>query len=251
MSRLLIKENPVMIVPSLAVKIGLNEAVVLQQIHYWLGISKHQFQGRKWVYNTYQDWQKQLPFWSVSTIKRTILSLERQKFLVSGNWNLLKMDQTKWYTIDYHKLKELEEDQSVVSSDQFESPAGQPEPKISADQAEERSKLALPIPEISSESTSEKIPFVEIIHYLNEKTKSDYKLSTMKTQDLIRARLSEGFTLEDFKKVIDIKTAEWLEDPQMCKYLRPATLFGSKFEAYLNQKSFKKILNEEDFDLND
>ncbi|MFK9094406.1 hypothetical protein [Bacillus salipaludis] len=68
MSRLLINESPVMIIPSLAAKIGLNEAVVLQQIHYWLGISKHNIEGRTWVYNTYEEWQKQLPFWSVSTI---------------------------------------------------------------------------------------------------------------------------------------------------------------------------------------
>jgi hypothetical protein len=61
MSTLLINEAPLMIVPSLAVEIGLNEAVVLQQIHYWLNISKHKIKGKKWVYNTYEDWQKQFP----------------------------------------------------------------------------------------------------------------------------------------------------------------------------------------------
>jgi uncharacterized phage protein (TIGR02220 family) len=252
MSRLLINENPVMIVPSLAVKIGLNEAVVLQQIHYWLGISKHRFEERKWVYNTYQDWQKQLPFWSVSTIKRTILSLERQGFLISGNWNVLKMDQTKWYTIDYLKLAELEEAQSALPSGQTGQTSNQFEPETSADGSAEGTSLNQAIPENTSEITTEKkIPIVEIIHYLNEKTSSAYKPSTPKTQELIKARVGEGFTLEDFKRVIDIKTAEWLHDHHMCKYLRPATLFGSKFESYLNQKSFKRTLNEEDFDLND
>jgi hypothetical protein len=90
MSRLLINERPVMIIPSLATKIGLNEAVVLQQIHYWLGISKHKKEGRTWVYNTYEDWQKQLPFWSISTIKRTIRSLEMLGLLLSENWNRRK-----------------------------------------------------------------------------------------------------------------------------------------------------------------
>jgi len=70
------------------------------------------------------------------------------------------------------------------------------------------------IPENTSESTSEKeTPVVEIIHYLNEKTKADYKPSTYKTQEMIRARIREGFTVEDFKKVIDLKTAEWMHDP--------------------------------------
>lgn len=82
MSRLLITESPVMIIPSLAAKIGVNEAVVLQQIHYWLGISKHVVEERTWVYNTYEEWQKQLPFWSVSTIKRTIRSLEMMGLLL-------------------------------------------------------------------------------------------------------------------------------------------------------------------------
>ncbi|MEH7159157.1 hypothetical protein [Neobacillus drentensis] len=109
MSRLLIMESPVMIIPSLAVKIGLNEAVVLQQIHYWLGISKHHIEGRIWVYNTYEEWQKQLPFWSVSTIKRTILSLETKGLLLSANFNAMKMDKTKWYSIDYEKLQEYED----------------------------------------------------------------------------------------------------------------------------------------------
>jgi hypothetical protein len=57
-----------MIIPSLAAKIGLNEAVVLQQIHYWLGISKHNIEGRTWVYNTYEEWQKQLPLIFLNSI---------------------------------------------------------------------------------------------------------------------------------------------------------------------------------------
>jgi hypothetical protein len=90
MSKLLIYDNPIMILPSLAQKIGLNEAVMLQQIHYWLVSSQHEKEGRKWVYNTYRDWQLQLPFWSESTIKRSIKSLEDQGYLLSANYNRLK-----------------------------------------------------------------------------------------------------------------------------------------------------------------
>ena len=53
---------------------------------------------------------------------------------------------------------------------------------------------------------------------------------------MIEARFNEGFSVEDFKKVIDVKTQEW-KDSNMEKYLRPETLFGNKFEGYLNQKS--------------
>lgn len=88
----------------------------------------------------------------------------------------------------------------------------------------------------TSNNTKEYIPYVEILDYLNHKTNSKYKSSTKKTKDLIKSRFNESFTLEDFKTVIDNKTAEWLHDPTMNKYLRPETLFGTKFESYLNQK---------------
>ena len=120
MSKLLVNECPVMVVPSLAVKLGLNEAVVLQQIHYWVEASLHVVEGRKWVYKTYREWQRQLPFWSESTIKRAIRSLESQGYLLSANWNRLKLDKTKWYTIDYERLMELENEEVVFFQDRFE-----------------------------------------------------------------------------------------------------------------------------------
>ncbi|HDB3842546.1 TPA: conserved phage C-terminal domain-containing protein [Staphylococcus aureus] len=80
-----------------------------------------------------------------------------------------------------------------------------------------------------------RIPYKEIIDYLNEKTGKKFKHNTTKTKDFIKARWNQDFRLEDFKKVIDIKTAEWL-NTDSDKYLRPETLFGSKFEGYLNQK---------------
>jgi predicted phage replisome organizer/uncharacterized phage protein (TIGR02220 family) len=81
-----------------------------------------------------------------------------------------------------------------------------------------------------------------IINYLNEKAGKSYKSTTKAHQRLIKARLKEGFTVEDFKKVIDKKTAEWLRNvtkdgQNMANYLRPETLFGTKFESYLNQQS--------------
>lgn len=80
---------------------------------------------------------------------------------------------------------------------------------------------------------------VEIIDYLNEKTNSNYKTTTKATEQKINARLREGFTLEDFKKVIDKKTDEWM-GTQLEQYLRPDTLFGTKFESYLNQNIIKQ-----------
>ena len=86
----------------------------------------------------------------------------------------------------------------------------------------------------------------EVINYLNEKAKTSYKTTTKKTNDLIKARLKEGFTLEDFKTVIKKKCRTWLNDSEMCKYLRPETLFGTKFEGYLNEPTEKRF--DDDWD---
>ena len=80
----------------------------------------------------------------------------------------------------------------------------------------------------------------EIIDYLNISANTHYRHNIKKTQSLINARLNENFTLDDFKKVIDNKVSEW-KNTKMEKYLRPETLFGTKFESYLNQKE-KKII---------
>lgn len=80
------------------------------------------------------------------------------------------------------------------------------------------------------------IPYVEIVTYLNDVAGKNYRSSTRKTKDLIRARWNEGFTVDDFKKVIDIKNDEWKNDDKMSKFIRPDTLFGTKFEGYLNQE---------------
>lgn len=244
MSTLLINEAPLMIVPSLAVEIGLNEAVVLQQIHYWLTISKHKIEGKKWVFNTYEDWQEQFPFWSISTIRRTFYSLEKIGVVLSDNWNTLKLDKTKWYTIDYEQLIKIEQ--------RCEPSTTHPEPAEVSERTPMQVSLNQAIPESTSEITTEKktIPYADIIQYLNQKTGKSFKTDSRKTNDLIQARFSEGFTLEDFKKVIELKSVEW-QDARWSKFLRPETLFGSKFESYLNQQPEQKTLLEEAFNLED
>ena len=107
MNRLLINEHPLLILPSLAYAIGLNEAIVLQQIHFWISKEIHLYDGKYWVYNTYDGWCEQFPFWSKSTVIRTFNKLEKDGLIVTGNYNKMKADQTKWYTINYQKLDEI------------------------------------------------------------------------------------------------------------------------------------------------
>ena len=126
MSKLLINEQPLQVLPSLANIIGLNEAIVLHQLHFFLRISRNKISGRSWVYNTINDWQAEFSFWSVKTVQRTIDNLEKSGLVVSTDkFNKMKMDKTKWYTIDYQKLSEIlpeNEKTPFGQNDQMETP---------------------------------------------------------------------------------------------------------------------------------
>lgn len=89
-------------------------------------------------------------------------------------------------------------------------------------------------PKEESEDVEKKAKISEIINYLNEKCGTRYRESASETVRHINRRLSEGFSVDDFKTVIDKKSYEWMGTERE-KYLRPQTLFGTKFESYLNQ----------------
>nr|DAK63708.1 MAG TPA: hypothetical protein [Caudoviricetes sp.] len=96
---------------------------------------------------------------------------------------------------------------------------------------------------LSGNPTVSRIPYKEIVDYLNEKTGKNFKHKTAKTRKFIEARWNQDFRLDDFKKVIDVKSDEWL-NTDSDKYLRPETLFGTKFEGYLNQKTKSTGMNQ-------
>ena len=90
---------------------------------------------------------------------------------------------------------------------------------------------------VNSKDNHENINMIrDIVDYFNTVTGKKYKHTSKSTQSHINARLNEGFTIDDFKRVIDVKNAEWKDNPKMAEYLRPETLFGTKFEGYLNQQ---------------
>lgn len=156
MSTLLVDESPLQVLPSLAIRIGLNEAIILQQIHYWVS-SKHNknfFDGRHWVWNTYEQWQKQFCFLSETTIRRIIGNLEEKGIVIS----ILKggFQKVKYYTLDYDRLNEvLQENQESHSSDLNEQldPPNWTDRDVQSEQVE-LSKMSASITEITSENSS-------------------------------------------------------------------------------------------------
>lgn len=241
MSDLLINEPPLQVLPSLACAVGLNEALILQQFHYWLQHSNNIKDGHKWIYNSYQEWHKQFPFWkSKNTLISAIKHLEDMGILVSGNYNKAKFDKTKWYRIDYEKLQLLEKSQPFTKNWYTGN-----QDLVNAETKNWETNTNR-LPENTTENTTKDIlssshstAAAEIVDYLNSKIGTHYRATTRKTQSLIKARMNEGFTVDDFKKVIDNKSDEWGKDSKMSKYLRPETLFGTKFESYLNQTAVK------------
>ena len=105
----LFDEHPILIDKKLAAVIGFNEAVVLQQLNYWLhSNSAKEIDGRLWVYNSYDNWRKDnFPFWSTRTIRRIFDSCEKKGVILTGNFNKAGFDKTKWYSIDENRLNNL------------------------------------------------------------------------------------------------------------------------------------------------
>lgn len=110
----------------------------------------------------------------------------------------------------------------------------------------------MPEPESEPEPTTTFKPSIQstpdylaIIDYLNEKCGTSFRPQTKKTQQLIKARMNEGYSVDDFKSVIDRKASDWKNDPKMSQYLRPETLFGNKFESYLVSHDMTPVTHTE------
>lgn len=179
---LLFNEPPLVISPTLAKELGLNEAIILQQLHYWLQKSDHIHEGKKWIYNSYPSWVEQFPFWSEITIKRTITSLETKGFIISDNFNKLGFDRTKWYTINYDLL--------------MIRPSYQNDTTMGSKRYDDEIKMIRPIPETTTEITPEtttksKQPKIRYADYVSMK-EDEYN------------KLLDEFGEDDTKRLIEI-----------------------------------------------
>ena len=189
---LLIAEQPLQLQPKLAVRVGLNEAILVQQIHYWLQRSNHTHDGKKWIYNTHDSWLEQFPFWSKATLKRVITSLKSQGLINTGNYNRMKMDRTVWYTINYSHavcsgISESQPEPTKDTESQADQPLGQSEPMLGSDctdvdtslTSSHKLNMTSPIPE-TPENTTETTtdikskPKIDIPEWLDSELLTNY-----------------------------------------------------------------------------
>lgn len=146
----------------LAKKIGLNEAIFVQQLHYWLQRSNNEKDGHKWVYNSSKQWEKQLPF-SARTIERIIKSLREKGIIIIGSYNKKTFDRTNWYRINYKVLNELlseiveDEGKRGIESDNLTECESDKMAESESDKMaeSETDNLSPPIPENTTENNTE------------------------------------------------------------------------------------------------
>ena len=106
----LIDGTQIPVLSELAQVVGLNEAIVLQEVYYWCKVNKRErrptHDGYYWVYNSYREWHaNHFPWWHYDTVRGIFSKLEKDGLLVSGNFNKSKMDRTKWYRINFPVLE--------------------------------------------------------------------------------------------------------------------------------------------------
>ncbi|MBK5146031.1 conserved phage C-terminal domain-containing protein [Budviciaceae bacterium BWR-B9] len=248
---LLLNSRPIIVIPELAVKIGLPEAVLLQQVHYWLTdtTSGIDHDGRRWIYNTIDEWVEQFPFWSASTIKRAFAELKRLGIVFIEQLSSDPRDKTNFYSINYEHhilIDEVKLTPCNVSKCTNAKAQNDPMQKSKLKRCKE-SKRPLLHTEITTENNKTPCPAAEqpdpatmitdqakqVLNHLNLVTGSKYQPSKTSLEG-IRARLVEGFTPSELLLVVDYTNEKWGDDLKMSEYLRPITLFSpSKFPGYL------------------
>jgi hypothetical protein len=162
LSNLLYDEQPIVIDRTLSKLLGLNEAIILQQIHYWLKINEKKkqnyYDGRYWTYNSAKEWQENdFGFWSLKTIQRTFSNLEDQGILLVDNFNSDRRDRTKWYSINYDLLDQLvKEYHDQMQKDKMTKCNLSECPNANSQvDSMQKDSLGQPLPETSTEISSE------------------------------------------------------------------------------------------------
>lgn len=207
---------------------GVNAAILLENLGYWIKQNEanetNYYDGYYWTFNSRRAYREIFPYMSERQIDTAFRKLIDGGLVITGHYNKLAYDRTLWYAL-------TQKGKCILHFDGMENDILQ----------NGNSRNVRPIPNINTDentnvNTDKKSNVAVIVDYLNKAAGTNYRASTKATARHIEARLNEGFTTQDFFTVIDKKAAEW-KGGDMEKYLRPETLFGSKFESYLNART--------------
>jgi len=242
---LLLKVKPLVISPMLAMRIGINEAIVLQQICYWLedttaGI---EYDGKRWVYNSINAWNEQFPWWTAKTIQRTVSSLKKMGLIYVEQLKKRQHDQTNYYAINYASPLLTDTDNLSLSRETIcPNRKGQSVPMDKVNLSQSIGSNCPNVTENTTEITTEitTTPSCqvaaqpddewslvnrsrEVLRHLNKVTGAKHT-EAQSSMGYIKSRLKDAFTVEELCLVVDYKHAHW-EGTEEYQYMRPKTLF--------------------------
>lgn len=247
-----------------AIKYGIGEATILYNFRFWINHNKanktNQKDGRFWTFNSIPSMIEIMPEFTYDMMRRALERLKKKGILIEGVFNKLKLDKTRWYTINEDwtvcdkepdTIGSIEITRQNCHIDQAELP------HRSGKSASSPGRAARTIPDINTDITKDINK--EVVHLtevfckrLNEKAGTKHKSTTKETKSLVRTLIDNGHTLEDICSVVDKKCAQWKDNDKMKIYLRPSTLLNSRnFTQYLaegetQESAFNKLM--EDYD---
>lgn len=240
--------------------VGTNAALILENISYWCehnaANNANLHDGNYWTYNSTKAFGELFPYMTVNVIRTALKKLKDNGLILTGNFNKSAYDRTTWYTLTEKAEAMLDVNVHSDEPNQEETTAENPTPSPTiaqdpwastpnATQEQFQTHNAGPKHEPqplfdepqAAAQPKKPDPTEEVVNHLNLRAGTQYKPTTANTRKLIKARIKEGFTVDDMKLVIDKKCADWLNNPKMAEFLRPDTLFGNKFEGYLNART--------------
>lgn len=179
------KESTRVFDSNLAAEIGLNEAIVLSQLCYWISLNekagRNFHDGRYWTYNTFEQWQEQFPFWSVRTIKTIFSNLRELGLITVGNHNKSNIDRTNWYAVNEEALSRLcnsctmDSDNPALPIPENNSKEYRKEKRDRVLSAERSEPTTVSNPHVETIEPDKKITRQKCIELFGEKATSDAK----------------------------------------------------------------------------
>lgn len=245
---------------NLAKEFGIIEAILLNNLEFWIAKNKangtNYYDGYYWTFNSTKAFNELFPYISQRQIQNALKKLKEKGIIQTGNYNKSSYDRTLWYAFTTNGesiMQKCKMDYADLSNDSAEKGNGlcnnvEPIPNINTNNKTTNINTN---ENNTIEPIKQAIDYEKIVGRLNELTGASYWHDSKNTRTLIKARFKEGFTEEDFITVIDKMCYLWNREPKkgqtdMRLYLRPSTLFGTKFEQYLNMNVQKVEITTQD-----
>lgn len=258
---------------NIAKEFGILEAILLNNLEFWIAKNEangtNYYDGTYWTYNSTKAFNELFPYVSQRQIQNALKKLKEKGIIQTGNYNKSSYDRTLWYAFTKEGksiMQKCKMDYANLVKDNANMLNGnvenvEPIPNINTTNKTTNINSNIKSNEnnvIEPVKEAEKINYEKIVNRLNELSGASYWHDSKNTRSLIKARFNEGFTENDFMIVIEKMCYLWNKEPKkgekdMRLYLRPSTLFGNKFEQYLNMNVQPKeittgdLVNQFDF----